>query len=59
MPASPTLSLDAQGASHAREQPGVLSKACGLDLVRPKGKQTRQIALPIVHVRGVGGFDVF
>jgi hypothetical protein len=59
MTASATLALDAQGAPHAREQPGVLSKACGLDLVRPKGKQTRQIAAPIVHVRGNGGFDAF
>ena len=59
MPASPSLALDAQGAPHAREQAGVLSKACGLDLVRPKGKQTRQVAPPIVNVRGAGGFDVF
>jgi hypothetical protein len=58
MPASASLALDAQGAPHAREQLGVLSKACGLDLVRPKGKQTRQIAPPIVHVRSAGGFDM-
>ena len=59
MTASPSLTLDAQSAPHAREEPGVLSKACGLDLVRPKGKQTRQIAPPVVHVRGVGRFDMF
>lgn len=59
MTASTTLALNAQGAPHAREQPGVLSKACGLDLVRPKGKQARQIAPPIIHVRGASGFDVF
>jgi hypothetical protein len=59
MTASATLALDAQGAPHACEQPGVLSKACGLDLVRPKGKQTRQIPPPIVQVRGNGGFDAF
>ena len=58
MTAASSLALDAQGAPHAREQPGVLSKACGLDLVRPKRKQTRQIAPPIVHVRS-GGFGVF
>ena len=59
MAAFPSLALDAQRAPHSREQPGVLSKACCLDLVRPKGKQTRQIAPPIVHVRGNDGFDAF
>ena len=59
MTAASSLALDAQDSPHAREQPGVLSKACGFDLVRPKGKQTRQIAAPIVHVRGNGGFDAF
>ncbi|MTD96236.1 hypothetical protein GIW81_18000 [Hyphomicrobium sp. xq] len=59
MPTASPLALDAQGTPHAREQPGVLSKTRGLDLVRPKGKQTRQIAPPIVHVRSDGGFDMF
>ena len=58
MTAASSLALDAQGSPHAREQPRVLSKACGLDLVRPKRKQMRQIAPPIVHVRS-GGFGVF
>jgi hypothetical protein len=57
MTASPSLALDAQGASHASEEPGVLAKACCLDLVRPKGEQARKIAPPIVRVRGAGGFD--
>jgi hypothetical protein len=41
MTSSPSLAFDAQSASHARQQTGVLTKARRLDLVRPKGEQAR------------------